>query len=190
MDNKNRQDEPTQLTGLKQFIDQLSTGIKYKIALNRLNAGMLKDMQNPALESIVAEVDSLGNRMEELKQPNENVETQSKKYEPTMRDYLEGTGMTLPKGSKEKSKGISDEKKKALIKYFEEMSAGDRLKQLFRTDKSADYRFQDRLQEFNEDLDFRARNPQRNQTGDSPLNAEMQAALEKLIKQAKAGERS
>jgi hypothetical protein len=190
MDNKNRQDEPTQLTGLKQFIDQLSTGIKYKIALNRLNAGMLKDMQNPALESIVAEVDSLGNRMEELKQPNENVETQSKKYEPTMRDYLEGTGMTLPKGSKEKSKGISDEKKKALIKYFEEMSAGDRLKQLFRTDKSADYRFQDRLQEFNEDLDFRARNPQRNQTGDSPLNAEMQAALQKLIEQAKAGERS
>ena len=91
---------------------------------------------------------------------------------------------------KEKSKGISEKKKQALIKYFEEMNLNDRLKQLFRTDKSADYRFQDRLQEFNEDLDFRARNPQRNQTGDSPLNAEMQAALEKLIKQAKAGERS
>ena len=69
------------------------------------------------------------------------------------------------------------------------MSFKDRIINFFRTDSSQDRLLQNNLINFLKDLDFRQRNPERDLQGNYPLKAEYQQALDKLITEARLGQR-
>lgn len=108
---------------------------------------------------------------------------------PGERDILERTGIMLPKGTRKEMAEKRQARKEKFDEEMSKMSFKDRIINFFRTDSSQDRLLQNNLINFLKDLDFRQRNPERDLQGNYPLKAEYQQALDKLITEARLGQR-
>lgn len=193
MNDKRKQSEPEFLTGLKAFIERKQNEIIYNLAQKELNLRALL----PQGEELSEREDTLLSRMERSssaldeikpsKKSSENVETMKSSRKE---DILEGVGMMLPEGSREKMRKSNKERKEAFDRALKEKPLMDRIQGFFRTDDSEDRALLEALESYNEDLDYRTKYSNRGGGGEKPLKAEYRKAIDTLLQQAKLGKRS
>ena len=162
----------------------LKTKLTSKIELNiPLNTADLSSFINgEVIEDEFLKIDEI----KPSKKSSENVETMTSSRKE---DILEGVGMMLPEGSREKMRKSSKERKEAFDRALKEKPLMDRIQGFFRTDNSEDRALLEALEGYNKDLDYRTRYSNRGQGGDKPLKAEYRKAMDTLLQQAKLGKR-
>ena len=193
MNDKRKQNEPEFLTGLKAFIERKQNEIIYNLSQKELNLRALL----PQGEELSEREDTLLSRMERSssaldeikpsKKSSENVETMKSSRKE---DILEGVGIMLPEGSREKMRKSSKERKEAFDRALKEKPLMDRIQGFFRTDNSEDRALLEALESYNKDLDYRTKYSNRGGGGEKPLKAEYRKAMDTLLQQAKLGKRS